>query len=378
MKRWLAQQRYLMDYALASLGRQKGRALGLWTVYALLVFVLASVMLFTQGLRREVTQVLEQAPEVVVQRLVAGRAALIDPGYAERLGRLRGVQQVQPRLWGYHYDSVHRANYTVMVPAADAPAPGQVLLGPGLARIRGSEVGDIVALYDYTGAVARYTVAGLLPAASELMSADLMLMNEADFRHFFQFPDGHYTDLALSMANPAEARNVASKIVERLPDARPVLRDELRRSYASVFDWREGMVLAVLSGALLAFAILAWDKASGLSAQERREIGILKAIGWETGDVLRMKFREGVLLSCTAFLAGYVAAHLHVFHAGGALFRPVLQGWGTIYPQFELLPAVDGLQVATLFFFTVVPFTAAVLMPCWKAAITDPDAVMRA
>ncbi len=377
MTRWLAQQRYLMDYALAALGRQKGRALGLWAVYALLVFVLASVMLFTQGLRQEVTQVLEHAPEVVVQRLVGGRAALIEPGYAERLGRLRGVQRVAPRLWGYHYDSVHRANYTFMVPTADAPAPGQVLLGQALARQRGAEPGDIVAFNDYTGAVVTYTVAGMLPAASELMSADLLLMNEADFRRFFQLPEGHYTDLALSMANPAEARNVARKIAERLPDARPVLRDELLRSYASVFDWREGMVLAVLSGALLAFAILAWDKASGLSAQERREIGILKAIGWETGDVLRMKFWEGVLLSATAFLAGYVAAHLHVFYAGGALFRPVLQGWGTIYPRFELVPTVDGLQLFTLFFFTVVPFTAAVLLPCWKAAIADPDAVMR-
>ncbi|MDO5693946.1 MAG: FtsX-like permease family protein [Pseudomonadota bacterium] len=378
MTRWLAQQRYLMDYALAALARQKGRALGLWAVYALLVFVLASVMLFTQGLRREATQVLQNAPEVVVQRLVAGRAALIDPGYAERLGRLRGVQRVQPRLWGYHYDSVHRANYTVMVPTADAPAPGQVLLGPALARMRGARAGHVVAFKDYAGAVVTFTVAGTLPAASELMSADLLLMNEADFRHFFQMPEGHYTDLVLSVANPAEVRNVARKITERLPDARPVLRDELLRSYASVFDWREGMVLAVLSGTLLAFAILAWDKASGLSAQERREIGILKAIGWETGDVLRMKFWEGVLLSATAFLAGYVAAHLHVFYAGGALFRPVLQGWGTIYPRFDLVPTVDGLQLFTLFFFTVAPFTAAVLLPCWKAAITDPDAVMRA
>ena len=48
---------------------------------------------------------------------------------------------------------------------------------------------------------------------------------------------------------------------------------------------------------MLAFAILAWDKASGLSAEEKREIGILKAIGWETGDIIRMKLWESLLIA---------------------------------------------------------------------------------
>lgn len=48
-----------------------------------------------------------------------------------------------------------------------------------------------------------------------------------------------------------------------------------------------------------------------------------------------------------------------------------------LYPRFRLIPYVDGLQVATLFFFTVFPYTVATLIPIWRAATTDPDAVMR-
>jgi ABC-type lipoprotein release transport system permease subunit len=107
------------------------------------------------------------------------------------------------------------------------------------------------------------------------------------------------------------------------------------RTYASIFDWREGIVLALLSAAILAFAILAWEKASGLSAEEKREIGILKAIGWETGDVIKMKFWEGLLISLTAFLLGYVAAYVHVFHFAASLFEPVLKGWAVLYPRFH-------------------------------------------
>jgi ABC-type lipoprotein release transport system permease subunit len=377
MKPWIEKQRCLIDFTLASLARRKARNLGLLGVYTALVFVLASVMLYTHALRQEAAKVLAASPEVILQRLVAGRHDLIPPGYIDKVGRIRGVQRKEGRLWGYYYDAVVKANYTFMVPNDGGVARGEIIVGPALERSRGLAAGNGISFRSYSGKLHTFIVASVLPQASEIVSADLLLMHEDDFRAFFDYPAGHYTDIALTVANPQEVRNVANKLAAALPDSRPILRDEVLRTYASIFDWREGIVLALLSASILAFGILAWDKASGLSAEEKREIGILKAIGWETGDVIKMKFWEGLLVSLTAFLAGFVAAYVHVFYAGAALFEPVLKGWAVLYPEFRLVPQVDGLQVATLFFFTVFPYAAAVLVPIWQAAITDPDAVMR-
>ncbi|MBM3392182.1 MAG: FtsX-like permease family protein [Betaproteobacteria bacterium] len=373
----IEKQRHLIDFTLASLARRKTKNLGLLLVYTLLVFVLASVSLYTHALRQEAARVLERSPEIILQRMVAGRHDLIPPGYLERIGRIRGVQTIEGRLWGYYYDPVVKANYTFMAPAAEAVRPGTLTVGPAVARSRGLAPGNTISFRAYSGKLFAFTVAGVLPHASELVSADLVLMGEADFRAFFDYPAGHHTDIALSVANPLEVRTVAAKLAAALPDSRPILREEVLRTYASVFDWREGIVLALLSAAIFAFAILAWEKASGLSAEEKREIGILKAIGWETGDVIKMKLWEGGLVSLTAFLAGFVAAYLQVFRLGAPLFEPVLKGWAVLYPRFELVPAIDGLQVATLFFFTVFPYMAAVLVPIWRTAITDPDSAMR-
>ena len=90
-----------------------------------------------------------------------------------------------------------------------------------------------------------------------------------------------------------------------------------------------------------------------------------------------MKFWEGAIISLSAFLVGYLAAYAHVFYASAGLFEPVLKGWAVLYPDFQPVPFVDGLQVATLFFFTVFPYTVATIVPIWRAAITDPDTVMR-
>jgi ABC-type lipoprotein release transport system permease subunit len=48
-----------------------------------------------------------------------------------------------------------------------------------------------------------------------------------------------------------------------------------------------------------------------------------------------------------------------------------------LYPAFRLTPVIDGLQVATLFFFSVFPYVVATIIPIWQVSVTDPDAVMR-
>jgi len=377
MKTWIEKQQHLIDFTLASLSRRKAKNLGLLFIYTLLVFVLASVALYTHALRTEAQKVLAGSPEIVLQRLVAGRHDLIPPGYLDKIGRIRGVQKMEGRLWGYYYDSVVKANYTFMAPRNMNIPRGEIIVGPALERSRGIAAGNGISFRSYSGELHTFIVAEVLPQTSELVSADLVLMHEEDFRAFFKYPEDHWTDIAMSVANPQEVRNVAIKLMSTLPDSRPILRDEVLRTYASIFDWREGLMLALLSAAILAFGIFAWEKAAGLSAEEKREIGILKAIGWETGDVIKMKFWEGLLISLLAFLLGYVAAYLHVFHMNAILFEPVLKGWAVLYPRFALPPHIDGLQIATLFFFTVFPYTAAVLVPIWRAATTDPDTVMR-
>ena len=374
---FLRRQGYLLEYSLASLARRPGKHLGLVLVYATLVFLLASTLLFTQSLRQESALVLAESPELIVQRLLAGRHDLIPASYLEKVGAIRGVGERYGRLWGYFYDPAVRANYTLMVPRAAPPAAGEVQLGAGVARARGLSPGDYLSLRSARGEPFSFRIAALLPADTELVSSDLMLLNAEDFRRFFDFPADRFTDIVLRVRNPVEVRKVAEKISLALPDTRPILREEILRTYDAVFGWRQGLVFVLLTGAMLAFVIFAWDRASGLSGEERREIGILKAIGWETGDVLRMKFWEGAALSLTAFLLGYLLAYVHVFHFAAILFAPVLKGWAVLYPDFRPVPFVDGLQVATLFFFSVFPYTVATIIPIWRAAITDPDQVMR-
>lgn len=376
MIEFIRKQAYLVDFTLSSLLRRKGKNFGLLLVYTLIVFMLASVMLFTQSLKKEAGIILQQSPEIIVQRLVAGRQALIPADYIQKMGRLRGVTSKKPRLWGYFYNPVIKANYTVMAPDHLGLTTMEVIIGAGIARTVGLDIGDYFNLRANNDTFS-FQVKDILDQDSELVTTDLVLISQKAFRVITGIPEGQFTDIVLSVRNPREVRKVAEKLVQKLPDVRPVLREEILRTYDSIFAWRQGIVFVLLVGALMAFIIFAWDKASGLSAEEKREIGILKAIGWESGDILHMKFWEGVIISLSAFILGYLAAYLHVFYSSAVMFESVLKGWATLYPQFRLVPFIDGLQIATLFFFTIFPYVVATIIPIWKASVTDPDAIMR-
>ncbi|MDA8084846.1 MAG: FtsX-like permease family protein [Nitrospiraceae bacterium] len=375
---WIDRQQNFIGLALNFLYRRKGKHAALVLVYTLVVFLLTSVLFLTYAIRKEASAVLKDAPEIIVQKLVAGRQDLIPEETAQKLRSIAGVASVRGRLWGYYYDSVFRANYTLMVPEGSKYAKGSIAIGSGVSRTSVASEGNMMPFRTYDGQTEMLTVQEIFSSDSELVSSDLILLSEPDFRRIFGIQEGLVTDLVVSVRNPREVATVASKIVKILPGARPVTRSEILRTYDAVFNWRAGIVLLILAGCVVAFMIFSWDKASGLSAEERKEIGILKATGWETSDVILLKFWEGMIISALSFSGGVLFAYLHVFFTSAALFSPVLKGWSVLYPEFRLVPFIDAYQIAAIFCLTVVPYTAATVIPAWRAANTDPDAVMRA
>ncbi len=61
MHAWIERQRCLIDFSVANLGRRKARNLGLLGAYILLVFLLASVVLFVQVLLQPAGEIPQDA-----------------------------------------------------------------------------------------------------------------------------------------------------------------------------------------------------------------------------------------------------------------------------------------------------------------------------
>ncbi len=391
----LEKQLNILDYALSSLWRRRMKSLSVLLVFAAVIFLLASFQMVTQALSDKAKQVLAHTPEITVQKMSVGRQEAIPLAYQNKLAGIFGIRRVVPRIWGYYFDEVRLTNYTVMGMAVDEmpegnrldtvlakgniPGPderGRVVVGSSIIKALNLDERTTFSLFRPDLSLKSLEVIGEFSRDTDILTNDLIVMNLDDARDLFAIPAGLVTDLCVYVANPKEIETIAKKISEALPSVRVLTRPQIQKTYQVVFGWRSGFGSICLLAALAAFVILAWDKASGLSPEERREIAIIKVLGWETSDILAVRFWESVIVSGLACIVGMTTAYIHVVYFSASLFRPVLMGWSVLRPELQLLPRLAVGDILLILAFTVIPYLAATVIPAWRSATVPADSAL--
>lgn len=385
----------ILDYALYSLKRKFFKNVSVFTIFTLVIFLFGSFQLVSKALTEAAETILATAPDITVQQMSAGRQVSLAASAKIELAEIFGIKKIDERIWGYYFDEDNGANYTVIGMQVQPHDPAEVpLFGLDEGRLPSpDERGKVVvsetirhhlqlgnrkhfSLFRPNLSQASFETVGLFDRKGDILTADLILMSLADARDLFAIPEGFVTDLLVYVANPNEIETIAVKISENLPGSRVITRNQILKTYKVVFSWRSGLGTICLLTALAAFVILAWDKASGLSQEEMKEVGILKILGWQTSDLIFLRFCESLSVSLLAFLTGYLLAWMHVVFFDGALFRPVFLGWSVVRPVFSLAPpfAVDDLLL--VFSISVIPYLCATAVPAWRAASVRADSVI--
>jgi ABC-type lipoprotein release transport system permease subunit len=383
----------LLGFALGALRRRGSRAMAVAGGLVASVALLSGVLFLTEALRGEAGRGRKYAPDLVVQRQVGGRPALLDGALAGKIAAMPGVARAVPRSWGYVFLPALQTNVAVVgalpgdpglpqvaLDAGRAPGPderGACLVGRELLGALGLRVGDRIRFPapDDRGPTCRVT--GTFTARVSLFTADVVLTGEADARAMLGIPAGQATDVAVTLTNPDESGVLTGIIVGLAPGTRVLEKRLLERVYALSFGRRAGLVLGASLPALLVLLVLAQDRASGLGAAERREIAILKAAGWSSADVLAARLYEALLLGLGATAAGLVLGYGWVFGLGAPGLREALAGWSSLSPAFALSPEVTAGQLFGVLGLVTAPYVALSVAPAWRASNLDPLDALR-
>lgn len=395
MKTFFNRHLNILDYAIGNLWRGRFRSVSILVVFTITVFMVASFSLLSNSLRSAAVQLLETVPEIIVQKLEAGRQVGISIDEIPKLDTIYGISEINPRIWGYYFDEINGANYTVigdprfgrdqLIPGLPLEMSSPEKLNPaispavvGTSFVQSRRVGQRsnFSLFRPDLSLKSFRIVGSFSERSSMVTADLLVTTIEDARDLFQIQANQVTDLLVSVANPSEVNVIAGKIDKILAGSRVITRNQIQKTYQVAFGWRSGVGLICMLGAVTAFAILAWDRASSLSPDEAREVALMKMVGWQTSDVMLVRFWESAVLSTISFGLGYMAAWIHVLFFKGALFLPILLGWSVLKPPVVLVPVFRFSDLLLIGSLTIFPYLAATIIPAWRSGTVKPDALV--
>ena len=92
---------------------------------------------------------------------------------------------------------------------------------------------------------------------------------------------------------------------------------------------------------------------------------------------MELRLWEGTIVSSVAVATGVILAQVHLIVLDGALFARILRGWSVLFPPLDVAPGLDAYTALVCLPLAVLPYVAASLVPAWRAAITDPDTILR-
>ncbi|SFP87795.1 ABC transporter permease [Hydrogenimonas thermophila] len=388
--------KHFLAFALSSLTRRSSKNIFIFIIFTFLIFILSSVFMITNALKTEMFATLKSLPDITVQRIVAGRQTMIDVNRCEEISKLFGVSDVNPRVWGYYYLPTLGVNFSIVGVESfskqynkelddivdkfsDKLVGGDnMIVGVGvLKELKKIFFNDYFYFVKPDGSLKKVKIAGVFKPSTSLESNDIIIMDSELVREIFEMDETKATDIVVNVANHDEVPTIAKKIREIYPDSRVITKDDLKTSYTNVFNYKSGLFLALFIVSIFTFFIIIYDKASGLSSEERREIGILKAIGWKIDDILKVKLLESVIISGLAYLLAVTLAVGYVFGLQSPVLRELFMGYSVLKPPFDLPFVIDGGVLALIFFTTIPIYTAATIIPAWRAATLDADEAIR-
>ena len=386
---------YLLEFAINALLRAKVKNISILVIFTLLVALLSSIFFISNSIRYELETTVDSLPEIIVQKVKGGREYDIEVDRVDNIIAINGVQSAIPRVWGYYYFANAGVNFSIiginqyeeqykdslekLTDKIDFDETNSsILVGAGVREImKQNYYSSYFNFIKPNGKLKKMILKGIFKGDTLLESNDIILMSQKDAREILGIPSSMATDIVVKVANPEEVSTIANKIKFLYPDTRVLTKDDLKISYKNIFDYKGGLFLALFTISLFTFFMIIYDKSSGLNSEEKREIGVLRAVGWSIDDILKEKFYEASIISLISYLLGVVVALFYVYILNAPLLRYIFEGYSKLKTPFELPFILDISTLAIIFFLSVPIYIGATIIPAWRASSLDVDEVIR-
>lgn len=377
--------------------KHKSKHFAIFLISIFIVFLTSSILFIKNSLQKEISQALENQSDFIIQKTVANKIKDIDTSLIDEFYEINGVSKVTQRVYGQYYFMPENVYFTIIgidffeettnqdlkellnfLNISKFLEKDSMIIGNGVKKVL-----DKYAYFDsYDFKLENENSKNIkifkdLPKEANLIANDLIIMDINIAKRILDIKPDFATDIVLDVPNPLERQNVKEQILLKESNIRILQKDELKKEYENMFNYKGGIFLILFIVVIFTFILVLYQRYSMISSNDKREIGILKAVGWSIKDIIKLKIIENFIVAFMAFIIGVIFAYIFVFILQAPVLKNIFIGFSNIKNDFILNQNIKISNLITLFLFFMVPFLSAVLIPVWKIAVIDATKSMK-
>ncbi|MDN5095550.1 FtsX-like permease family protein [Aliarcobacter butzleri] len=377
--------------------KHKSKHFAIFLISIFIVFLTSSILFIKNSLQKEISQALENQSDFIIQKTVANKTKDIDSSLIDEFYEINGVSKVTQRVYGQYYFMPENVYFTIIgidffeettnqdlkellnfLNISKFLEKDSMIIGNGVKKVL-----DKYAYFDsYDFKLENENSKNIkifkdLPKEANLIANDLIIMDINIAKKILDIKPDFATDIILDVPNPLERQNIKEQILLKESNIRILQKDELKKEYENMFNYKGGIFLILFIVVIFTFILVLYQRYSMISSNDKREIGILKAVGWSIKDIIKLKIIENFIVAFMAFIIGVIFAYIFVFILQAPILKNIFIGFSNIKNDFILNQNIKISNLITLFLFFMVPFLSAVLIPVWKIAVIDATKSMK-
>lgn len=377
--------------------KHKSKHIAIFIISILIVFLISSVLFISNSLKKEAFSTLDNQSDFVIQKINSGKILDTPISWVEDFSSINGVKNTQQRVYGQYYFMPENVYFTIVgidlfeentnknlkelskiLNISDFLKNDSMIIGNGIKKI--FDKYHYFDSYDFKIFNNKLTTVKIfkdLPQEANLVANDLIIMDINLAKNILNINEENSTDIVLNVPNNLERQNIKEQLILKHSNIRILQKETLKKEYENMFNYKGGIFLVLFIVVIFTFILILYQRYSMISSSDKKEIGILKAVGWSIRDIIKLKIIENFIVGFMAFIIGTVISYIFVFIFNAPILKNIFIGFSNIQNDFILNPNVDFTIIVTLFLFFIIPFLSAILIPVWKISVIDANESMK-
>ena len=371
--------------------------MAMFFISIILVFLLSAVIFVKASLKYDAFIILDTQPDIIVQKLRSGKGVDTPTIWADDIITIDGVSKVNQRVYGRYWYEPGEQFFTIvgidffekqtskniqkLIKDIDIDkflSKDYMITGSGVKKhLDYYEFFNYYTFRDPNRKIKKVYIYDSLPKDMGIFGNDIILMQKSVAKEILGIDEDSCTDIALTIPNQQEIEKIKTKLILQHFDMQIIKKDDIKKAYENLFNYKGGLFLSLYLIALVTFMLILYQRYSMISSYDKKEIGILKALGWNINAILKLKLFESIFVAMIAFFIGFILAFGYVYVLNAPILKDIFLGSSNLPNEVIFTPAVDFSSFSMLFLFFMVPFTASILIPVWKIAVVDPIESLR-